>query len=80
MGQPEGTTFNRTLVRLNTEELAVVTKTHPEDPFLPQVTLIIGPKGEKLETPLLTNTWERDARGVSPHAVIEGGRWREGRH
>ena len=87
MGQQEGTTFNRTLLRrfvnlmglfpigtlvqLNTEELAVVTQTHPEDPFRPQVKLITDRKGEKLETPLLTNTWERDARGAFPHAVVE---------
>ena len=87
MGQQEGTTFNRTLLRrfvnlmglfpvgtlvqLNTEELAVVTQTHPEDPFRPQVKLITDRKGETLETPLLTNTWERDARGAFPHAVVE---------
>ena len=87
MGQQEGTTFNRTLLRrfvnlmglfpvgtlvqLNTEELAVVTQTHPEDPFRPQVKLITDRKGEKLETPLLSNTWERDARGAFPHAVVE---------
>ena len=67
MGQQDGTAFNRTLlrrfvnlmglfpigtlVRLNTEELAVVTQTHPDDPFRPQVKLITDGKGEKLETP-----------------------------
>ncbi|MBY0497832.1 MAG: HD-GYP domain-containing protein [Cyanobacteria bacterium] len=87
MGQQEGTAFNRTLlrrfvnlmglfpigtlVRLNTDELAVVTQTHPDDPFRPQVKLITTNKGEKLETPLLTSTWERDARGDYPRAVVE---------
>jgi putative nucleotidyltransferase with HDIG domain len=87
MGEQDGTMFNRTLLRrfvnlmglfpigtlvqLNTEELAVVTQTHPEDPFRPQVKLITGPKGEKLETPLLTNTWDRDSRGGFPRAVVE---------
>jgi putative nucleotidyltransferase with HDIG domain len=87
MGQQDGTAFNRTLLRrfvnlmglfpigtlvqLNTEELAVVTQTHPEDPFRPQVKLITDSKGEKLETPLLTNTWDRDSRGQFPRAVVE---------
>ena len=96
MGQPEGTTFNRTLlrrfvnmmglfpigtlVRLNTEEIGVVTQTHPEDPFRPQVKLIMDSKGEKLETPLLTNTWDRDVRGEFPRAVVEAVDGPDSRH
>ena len=60
-----------TLVKLNTEELAVVSQTHPEDPFRPQVKLITDSKGNKLEAPLLTNTWDRDSRGDFPRAVVE---------
>jgi len=87
MAQQEGTAFNTTLlrrfvnlmglfpvgtlVRLNTEELAVVTQTHPEDPFRPQVKLITDNRGDKLETPLFTNTWDRDSRGEYPRAVVE---------
>jgi putative nucleotidyltransferase with HDIG domain len=87
MGQQDSTAFNRTLlrrfvnlmglfpigtlVRLNTEELAVVTQTHPDDPFRPQVKLLTDGKGEKLETPLLTNTWDRDSRGGFARAVVE---------
>ena len=87
MGQQDGTAFNRTLlrrfvnlmglfpigtlVRLNTEEIGVVTQTHPDDPFRPQVKLISDRKGEKLETPLLTNTWDRDGRGEFPREVVE---------
>ena len=59
------------LVRLNTEELAVVTAEHPSDPFRPQVKIISDSKGEMLEEPLLTNTWERDSRGEHPRAVVE---------
>jgi len=59
------------LVRLNTEELAVVTAEHPSDPFRPQVKLISDSKGTMLEEPLLTNTWERDSRGEHPRAVVE---------
>jgi putative nucleotidyltransferase with HDIG domain len=87
MGQQDSTAFNKTLlrrfvnlmglfpigtlVRLNTEELAVVTQTHPDDPFRPQVKLLTDGKGEKLETPLLTNTWDRDSRGGFARAVVE---------
>ena len=59
------------LVRLNTEELAVVTAEHPNDPFRPQVKILTNPRGETLETPFLTNTWERDSRGEHPRAVVE---------
>jgi putative nucleotidyltransferase with HDIG domain len=59
------------LVRMSTDELAVVTAEHPSDPFRPQVKIISDPRGEMLEEPLLTNTWERDTRGDHPRAVVE---------
>ena len=59
------------LVRLNTDELAVVTAEHPTDPFRPQVKILTTPKGETLEEPLLTNTWERNSSGEHPRAVVE---------
>src|SRR5213594_1036317 len=59
------------LVRLNTDELAVVTAEHPTDPFRPQVKIIMDEKGEFLEEPLLANTWERDGRGEPSRAVVE---------
>lgn len=87
MSQQESTAFNTTLlrrfvnlmglfpigtlVRLNTEEVGVVTQTHRDDPFRPQVKLILNNRGEPLETPLLTNTWDRDIRGEFPRAVVE---------
>ena len=60
-----------TIVRLSTEEVGVVTAEHPEDPFRPQVKIIYDPKGELIESPFLVNTWERDARGEFPRAVVE---------
>jgi hypothetical protein len=45
-----------TVIRLNTEEVGIVTQTHPDDPFRPQVKLILDREGNKYETPLLTNT------------------------
>jgi putative nucleotidyltransferase with HDIG domain len=60
-----------TIVRLNTEEVGVVTAEHPEDPFRPQVKILFDPKGERYDSEILINTWERDARGVFPKAVVE---------
>jgi len=58
------------LVRLNTDELAVVSAEHPSDPFRPQVKIIQDAKGEFLETPLLANTWERQS-DEQERAVVE---------
>ena len=60
-----------TIVRLNSEEIGVVTAEHPEDPFRPQVKIIFDAKGARLEQELLVNTWERDSRGAFPAAVVE---------
>ena len=59
------------LVRLSTDELAVVTAEHPTDPFRPQVKIIMSAKGDAIEAPVLTNTWDRDGRGEHPYAVVE---------
>ncbi len=60
-----------TLVRLNTDEVGVVTHEHPADPFRPQVKLILDRLGQRREEQPLVNTWEPDARGDFPHAVVE---------
>ncbi len=59
------------LVRLASDELAVVTAEHPEDPFRPQVKIITDAEGTLLEEPVLANTWERDGSGDHPRAVVE---------
>jgi putative nucleotidyltransferase with HDIG domain len=59
------------LVRLSTDELGVVTAEHPTDPFRPQVKIITDEKGQKLELPLLVNTFDSDARSAHPRAVVE---------
>jgi putative nucleotidyltransferase with HDIG domain len=59
------------LVRLNTDELAIVTAEHPSDPFRPQVKILSDSQGTLLETPVLSNTWERDSRGEQPRSVVE---------
>jgi hypothetical protein len=60
-----------TLVRLNTDELAVVTREHPDDPFRPQVQLVRDAQGNAYETAMLANTWERNTRGDFPLAIVE---------
>jgi len=87
MGEQENPAFNQVLlkrfvnlmglfpvgnlVRLSTDELAVVTAEHPTDPFRPQVKIIVDAAGQTLEEPLLANTWDRDSRGEHPRAVVE---------
>jgi putative nucleotidyltransferase with HDIG domain len=58
------------LVRLSTDELAVVTAEHPSDPFRPQVKVITSRTGEMLEEPEVANTWERES-GEHSRAVVE---------
>ena len=60
-----------TLVRLNTDEVAVVTHEHPKDPFRPQVKIVLDRLGQPLEEPALINTWEPDRRGQHKYAVVE---------
>jgi putative nucleotidyltransferase with HDIG domain len=58
-------------VRLNTDEVGVITAEHPTDPFRPQVKIVFDEKGDRLEEPFFANTWERDARGEYARAVVE---------
>ena len=60
-----------TLVRLNTEEIGVVTHEHPTDPFRPQVKIVRDRDGGELEQMPLVNTWEPDGRGDYTWAVVE---------
>jgi putative nucleotidyltransferase with HDIG domain len=60
-----------TLVRLQTEEVGVVTHEHPTDPFRPQVKLVRDRAGQPFEEPPLINTWEPDGRGDYTWAVVE---------
>ena len=59
------------VVRLSTEEVAVVTAENPTDPFRPQVKIVLDKHGDRVEDPFLANTWERDSRGDYPYSVVE---------
>jgi putative nucleotidyltransferase with HDIG domain len=56
-----------TLVRLESDEVAVVTREHPADPFRPQVKVLLDRSGAAVENPELVNTWDAGppARGVA---------------
>lgn len=64
-----------TLVRLETGEVAVVSREHPADPFRPQVRVLLDSEGTALPTAEQVNTWEPHAAGrgvveaVDPDAV-----------
>ncbi|HEY2435309.1 MAG TPA: HD-GYP domain-containing protein [Vicinamibacterales bacterium] len=60
-----------TVVRLQTEEIGVVTHEHPDDPFRPQVRVVRDRAGHAHESPILVNTWEPDGRGDYTWAVVE---------
>jgi putative nucleotidyltransferase with HDIG domain len=59
-----------TLVRLSTEELAVVVAEHPSDPFHPQVKVITTSAGEMIDAPPLVKTWRHDGQ-PHPRSVVE---------
>jgi putative nucleotidyltransferase with HDIG domain len=59
------------LVRLNTEEIGVVTHENPQDPFRPWVKIVMDRTGTWLPEPVVVNTWERDERGEYLRDVIE---------
>jgi putative nucleotidyltransferase with HDIG domain len=64
-----------TLVRLESDEVAVVTHEHPTDPFRPRVRVVLDRLGSALETPETVDTWALDSRkrgvveAVNPEAV-----------
>ena len=60
-----------TLVRLNTDEIGVVTHEHPSDPFRPQVKIVRDREGGTVDEMPLINTWEPDGRGDFTWAVVE---------
>ena len=46
------------LVRLNTDEIAVVLRIHAPDPYRPRVRVLFDNSGRKMESPMELNLWE----------------------
>jgi putative nucleotidyltransferase with HDIG domain len=60
-----------TLVRLNTDEIAVVINTHAPDPFRPQVRLLFDRHGARLGHTIDVNLWESVEEGALAPTVAE---------
>jgi putative nucleotidyltransferase with HDIG domain len=59
-----------TLVRLNTGEVAVVLNTYAPDPYRPQVRILIGRDGKRLDLPFELNLWEPSEDPQRPSSVV----------
>jgi putative nucleotidyltransferase with HDIG domain len=57
------------LVKLNTDEVAVVLRAHAPDPFRPKVRVLFGPSGSRVEIPWDINLWETDASTTTASSV-----------
>ena len=55
------------LVRLDSQEIAVVLKTYAPDPYRPGVRVLVGRDGARLERPFDVNLWE--AREGEPQSI-----------
>jgi putative nucleotidyltransferase with HDIG domain len=58
------------LVKLNTGEIAVVTRVHAPDPFRPRVRVLFGRDGAALGSPYDRNLWEPATEGAPPDSVL----------
>ena len=59
-----------TLVRLSTDETAVVLRVHAPDPYRPKVRVLLDPEGQALGVPVERNLWEKTA-DADPAVKIE---------
>jgi putative nucleotidyltransferase with HDIG domain len=59
-----------TLVRLNTGEAAVVLNAYAPDPYRPQVRILIGRDGKRLDLPFDLNLWEPSEDPQRPASVV----------
>jgi putative nucleotidyltransferase with HDIG domain len=60
-----------TLVKLNTDEVAVVMKVHAPDPHRPRVKIVIGADGRRHDVPFERNLWE-PSNGTTPQGNVVG--------
>jgi putative nucleotidyltransferase with HDIG domain len=58
------------LVRLNTGELGVVLKVYAPDPYRPQVRVLFGRDGRRLDLPYDINLWDSPDDGAHPSSVV----------
>ena len=58
------------LVRLDTNEIAVVRKIHAPDPYRPQVRVLFNRAGARVELPYDLNLWEVEPGQDLPSSVV----------
>ena len=58
------------LVRLNTGEVAVVVNVYAPDPYRPQVRVLIGRDGKRLDLPYEVNLWEQAEDPQRPTSIV----------
>lgn len=58
------------LVRLNTNDIAIVLRVHAPDPYRPKVRVLFGPNGARMELPRDVNLWESEGESNAPSSVI----------
>ena len=58
------------LVKLNTGEIAVVTRVHAPDPLQPRVRVLIGRDGSHLDRPYDRNLWESSGEDLPGDVVV----------
>jgi putative nucleotidyltransferase with HDIG domain len=58
------------LVRLNTGEIAVVTRVHAPDPYRPRVRVLFDPAGARLDLPIERNLWQTQDEGSSAASIV----------
>ena len=59
-----------TLVKLQSQAIAVVTRVHAPDPYRPRVKLLFAPDGTAYDSPLERNLWERSPDGSPADSVV----------
>jgi putative nucleotidyltransferase with HDIG domain len=58
------------LVRLNTDEVAVVLRVYAPDPHRPRVRVVLDPSGARVNKPYDVNLWEHESGGRWPTSVV----------
>ena len=58
------------LVKLDTGEVAVVTKVHAPDPYRPRVRVLLDARGSRIELPYDRNLWEGTQPGSDRPAIV----------
>jgi len=58
------------LVKLNTDEIAIVLQAHAPDPYRPKVRVLFAADGNRLEIPRDVNLWETEADTKRASSVI----------